>query len=106
VTTRVLDMNWRSRKLLDHIHECPECFACGAINTVGNIVPAHSNQLRDDKGKGIKAHDYRVAAMCNSCHHELDQGMRWTKEERVAIWELAHRKTIGWLFSTGRVTVT
>lgn len=98
-------MNYRSRKLLDHIHDAPECFVCGCWNSGGNIVPAHSNQLRDDKGKGIKAHDYRVAAMCNRCHMELDQGSNWTREERLSIWEEAHRKTIGWLFDSGRLEV-
>jgi hypothetical protein len=29
---------------------------------------------------------------------ELDQGKKLTKEERVNLWEEAHRKTIGWLF--------
>jgi len=98
-------LNYRSRKLLDHIHHAPECFVCGCWNTVGNIVPAHSNQLRDDKGKSIKAHDYRVAAMCNRCHMELDQGKNWTREEKLNIWESAHRKTIGWLFDSGRLEV-
>jgi hypothetical protein len=28
----------------------------------------------------------------------LDQGAKYSKEERREFWELAHRKTIGWLF--------
>ncbi len=62
------------------------------------MVAAHSNQLRDGKGKGIKAHDYRIAALCFRCHSELDQGKDLTKQERLNMWEEAHRKTIGWLF--------
>jgi hypothetical protein len=72
---------------------------CGTSN--GTIVAAHSNQLKDGKGKGIKAHDYRIAALCFRCHHDLDQGNVLSKSERVELWELAHRKTIGWLFETG-----
>jgi hypothetical protein len=67
----------------------------------GTVVAAHSNQLRDGKGKGIKAHDYRIAALCFHCHYDLDQGNVLTKSERVEMWEDAHRKTIGWLFESG-----
>jgi hypothetical protein len=68
-------------------------------------VAAHSNQLRDGKGRGIKAHDYRVASMCFGCHAELDQGTKLTKSERIEMWDEAHRKTIGWLFENGHLEV-
>ena len=69
------------------------------------MVAAHSNQLRDGKGRGMKAHDYRIAALCYRCHMELDQGTKMTKAERVEFWEEAHRKTIGWLFENGHIDV-
>ena len=78
--------------------------ACGRSND-GTVVPAHSNQLRDGKGRGIKAHDYRIAAMCHNCHYELDQGPRLDRQERIAMWEDAHRATIGWLFEAGHLKV-
>jgi hypothetical protein len=62
------------------------------------VVAAHSNQLADGKGKGIKASDYRVAALCFSCHMDLDQGNKLTKDQRREFWEIAHRRTIGELF--------
>lgn len=80
------------------------CQECGRKD--GTIVAAHSNQLRDGKGRGIKAHDYRVAALCYSCHMEIDQGTKLSKSERVEIWEEAHRKTISWLFENEHITVT
>ena len=61
-------------------------------------MAAHSNQLRDGKGRGLKAHDYRVAALCYKCHMELDQGKDMSKQERIDLWEEAYRKTIGQLF--------
>jgi hypothetical protein len=61
-------------------------------------VAAHSNQLRDGKGRSIKAHDYRIASLCYRCHSELDQGAKMSKQERLEMWEEAHRKTIGLLF--------
>jgi len=98
-------LNYRNRKLLDKIHEFPICTRCGRSND-GSVVPAHSNQLRDGKGKGIKSHDYRVAALCYTCHMELDQGKDLTKEERLNEWEEAHRVTMGLLFQLGMVDVS
>jgi hypothetical protein len=94
---------YRNRKLLDVLRESP-CQECGRKD--GTIVAAHSNQLRDGKGRGIKAHDYRVAAMCYSCHMEIDQGKSLSKAERIEVWEEAHRKTISWLFEKEHITVT
>jgi hypothetical protein len=68
-------------------------------------VAAHSNQLRDGKGRGIKAHDYRIAALCFGCHSELDQGQKLSKSQRVEMWEEAHRKTVGWLFEQSHLEV-
>jgi len=93
---------YRNRKLLDALRESP-CQECGRSD--GTIVAAHSNQLRDGKGRGIKADDFRVAALCYSCHMELDQGKSLSKAERVEVWEEAHRKTIGWLFETEHLEV-
>ena len=54
--------------------------------------------MRDGKGRGLKAHDYRIAALCFKCHYEIDQGKDLSRAERLNIWEEAHRATIGWLF--------
>ena len=96
-------MNYRSKHLLEVVRNSA-CKHCGARD--GTIVAAHSNQQRDGKGTGIKAHDYRIAALCHACHFKLDQGMALTKDERREMWEEAHRKTIGWLFDEGYLTVT
>jgi hypothetical protein len=61
------------------------------------VVAAHSNQLRDGKGRGLKASDAAIAAMCYSCHYDIDQGSKLSKQERIDVWESAHRKTIRWL---------
>lgn len=94
---------YRNRKLLDALRQSP-CQHCGRAD--GTIVAAHSNQLRDGKGRGLKAHDYRIAALCFSCHSELDQGQKLSKSERIEMWEEAHRKTIGWLFENNHLTVS
>ncbi len=93
---------FRNQKLLETVREF-ECALCGAED--GTVVAAHSNQLRDGKGKGIKAHDYRIAALCYRCHMAIDQGHRMNKQEKEAMWEQAHRTTIGFLFERGKVWV-
>lgn len=93
---------YRNANLLKAVRNAP-CQHCGASD--GTVVAAHSNQLRDGKGRSIKAHDYRIAALCSICHHQLDQGFLWSKEERLNIFEEAHRKTIGWLFENGVIVV-
>jgi hypothetical protein len=93
---------YRNQKLLEIVREF-ECALCGAED--GTVVAAHSNQLRDGKGKGIKAHDYRIAALCYRCHMAIDQGHRINKQEKEAMWEEAHRKTIGFLFERGKIWV-
>jgi hypothetical protein len=86
---------YRNQKLLEAVRESP-CQHCGVND--GTVCAAHSNQLRDGKGRGLKAHDYRIAALCFKCHSELDQGRDLSREERVKMWENAHRATVGWLF--------
>jgi hypothetical protein len=95
-------LNYRSPLLLSFAREAPYCFHCGAFNR-GNVVAAHSNQIRDGKGKSIKAHDYRIAYLCDTCHFEIDQGSKLSRAERRESWDAAHRATIGWLIDTGRL---
>jgi hypothetical protein len=71
----------------------------------GTVVAAHSNQLRDGKGRGLKAHDYRIAALCFRCHAELDQGAKMSKQERVNMFNEAHRATVGWLFENDLIAL-
>lgn len=95
-------VTYRNKKLLEVVRQSP-CQHCGVKN--GTVVAAHSNQLRDGKGRGLRAHDYRIAALCFTCHSDLDQGSSMTKDERREMWEEAHRKTIGWLFENDHLKV-
>jgi hypothetical protein len=95
-------MIYRNRKLLDAARKL-SCQHCGIQD--GTIVAAHSNQLRDGKGRGLKALDYRIASLCFSCHSTLDQGTKLSKAERIEMWEEAHRKTIGEFFEMGIIDV-
>ena len=93
-------MIYRDKQLLEAVREAP-CMHCGIQD--GTVVAAHSNQLRDGKGKSLKAHDFRIAALCYRCHSELDQGSKMSKQERLNMWEKAHRATVGWLFLNDKI---
>ena len=93
---------YRNKKLLEIARLIP-CQICGIED--GTVVAAHSNQLRDGKGKGIKANDYRIASLCFTCHMEIDQGIYMDKKDRALAWDEAHRKTIGLLFENGYIDV-
>jgi hypothetical protein len=93
---------YRNKKLLEYARKLP-CQHCGIDD--GTVVAAHSNQLRDGKGRGLKASDYRIASLCYTCHTEIDQGKRLNKSERIQMFEDAHRSTIGEFFERGYLDV-
>ncbi len=93
---------YRNKKLLEVARLLP-CQLCGVED--GTVVAAHSNQLRDGKGRGLKADDYRIASLCYRCHEEIDQGSKLSKVSRIEMWEQAHRATIGELFAKGFIEV-
>lgn len=88
----------RSKKLLEACRLIP-CQHCGAQD--GTVVAAHSNWSEHGKGKSIKASDIYVASLCSICHHQLDQGLLWSREQRKEIWTAAHRKTVALLNAMG-----
>ena len=100
-------MAFRSRPLLDLAHRVNQCQlqlpgVCEGFSSHG-CEPAHSNQSRHGKGMSIKADDMFHVASCHSCHAELDQGKRFTREEKREFWSQGWENTIalyirnGWL---------
>ena len=81
---------YRSKKHLKNVAS----LACQHCGLEGSTQAAHSNRLIHGKGRGVKASDEYTAALCIRCHFILDQGSKLTKEERIDMWEKAHRKTI------------
>jgi len=79
----------RSQKLLKLVAGLA-CQNCGIDN---GVQAAHSN-WGGGKGKGIKADDNLVAALCLKCHYEIDQGAHLSKDERKEMWQKAHERTI------------
>ena len=66
------------------------CQHCGS----GTMVQAAHTNWGGGKGRGIKADDNLVAALCQTCHWEVDQGTKLSKQERQTMWQAAHEKTI------------
>jgi len=80
----------RDKRILEACRTLP-CQNCEAQD--GTVAAAHSNQSQHGKGRGIKASDEYVAALCSKCHSMIDQGSRLMRVERERIWNLAHAKT-------------
>jgi len=53
------------------------------------------------KGRGIKASDEFTAALCQTCHFQLDQGNKLSKQERQDMWTESHIRTYKKLKSLG-----
>jgi len=86
----------RSKKLLKLVAGL-DCQACGS----GNMVQAAHTNWGGGKGRGVKADDNLVAALCLKCHYEIDQGKDMSKEERQELWEQAHIATVKKLYVQG-----
>jgi hypothetical protein len=87
----------RSKKLLKLVAEL-DCQACGS----GQMVQAAHTNWGGGKGRGVKADDNLVAALCLKCHFEVDQGKDLTKDERQLMWYLAHNLTVAKLCEQGK----
>lgn len=82
----------RSRELLKNVARL-DCQHCGS----GHMVQAAHSNWGGGKGRGIKADDNLVAALCLKCHYEIDQGKNLSREERQQMWLQAHRATVNTL---------
>jgi hypothetical protein len=79
----------RSRALLMQVASL-ECQHCGKH---GETQAAHTN-WGFGKGRGIKADDNMIAALCQTCHAKIDSGSKLSRAERMEMWEKAHLRTV------------
>jgi hypothetical protein len=100
------DPNFRCRDLLDAIKQLPCTFQIEDVCVGGpTSQPCHSNFAKHGKGKSLKAHDCYVAAGCDACHRELDQGHKLSRDERVELFQRAFEKTLLLLWQRGLLQV-
>lgn len=97
--------NCRERTLLDAFCQF-ECALQIDNRYVGGFGDAAlSNHCRRGKRGSLKAHDCFVASAYRSCHHELDRGTRFTREEKVVIWLHGDERTMLALWQVGLIHV-
>lgn len=86
---------FRSTRLLKAVSSLP----CQLCYREHETQAAHANWSVYGKGMGQKAHDCFVAALCQECHREIDQGSKLSGEDRREQWETAFRRTLLELFN-------
>lgn len=101
----LMHSNYRDRALLDAVYQVECTLQIENCCEGGFGEPAHSNQSRHGKGGALKAHDCFVAAGCRACHRELDQGRRFSREEKAEIWQRGHERTMLALWQMGAIQV-
>ena len=75
-----------------------QCVLCGQYG----VQVAHRNEGR---GLGQKSLPCNTAALCPSCHHEIDNGRHLTREERRAMMDRAIVLTHEAMAKSGRLEV-
>ena len=68
---------YRSKKWLAAVGQIECCVLCGAYG----VQVAHRNE---GKGMGQKCDDALTAAICQECHHEIDNGRQLNRDQRRA----------------------
>ena len=81
---------YRSKKHLMNVADLP----CQICYVEGRTQASHSNQAKHGKGRSLRASDEFTAALCQTCHTELDSGARLNKEQRRDLWQMAYQKTV------------
>jgi cytochrome c553 len=74
-----------------------DCVVCGVG---GQTQAAHRNE---GKSMSAKTDDALTAALCVSCHRELDQGKTYDRDQKRAIMDSAILKTLVQLAREGLV---
>mgnify|MGYP001088328643 CR=1 FL=1 len=73
---------FRSKKWLAAVGQIECCVLCGVFG----VQVAHRNE---GKGMGQKVDDSLTAAICQECHHEIDNGRHLNKDQRRSLIDKA-----------------
>lgn len=90
---------YRSPKWLAAVRQIKTCVLCGAYG----VQAAHRNF---GKGMSQKTDDCLTAALCQQCHHEIDNGNSLSRDERRALLDKAICETVAQLARMGLIEVT
>jgi hypothetical protein len=99
---------FRSKRLLDSARgqNCTLRIPGVCNGNPDTTVAAHSNQLVHGKGLGLKAHDCFIAWSCSSCHIEIDQGLKLSRQQKNDYWQSGFERTILQMFLLGIIKVS
>lgn len=101
-------MTFRSRKLLDLIHDMPCCCSFPHdCNDSQGCEPMHSDHHIFGRGMGHKTHDFAVAAGCPNAHRLLTAKVNddLSREQKFYDWMRAYVKTWEWIWENSKVKV-
>ena len=98
MTLRQRQQPYRSRKWLAAVHQIENCVLCGAYG----IQAAHMNE---GKGMSQKVDDCLTAALCPTCHHDIDNGKTLCLHDRRELLRKAVLLTIAQLARMGLIEV-
>lgn len=98
-TGKRADPQFRSRAWMAAVASLEFCVLCGRHG----VQVAHRNE---GKAKGRKTDDCLTAAICPTCHVEIDQGKTMSREERRATMDRAIVLTVRALVMAGKLEVS
>ncbi|EJS8537512.1 hypothetical protein NWH84_001214 [Salmonella enterica] len=84
---------YRSKKWLAAVGQIEQCVLCGAWGTQVAL-----------KCMGVKTDDCAMAAICQECHHEIDNGSHLSREVRWCLMNRAIVLTVIKLVRCGLIT--
>ena len=87
---------YRSKRWLAAVGQIECCVLCGSYG----VQVAHRNE---GKGMGQKTDDSLTAAICQECHHEIDNGRHLTRDQRRALLDKAIVQTLQELTRRGLI---
>lgn len=89
---------YRSKRWLEAVGQIDCCVLCGRWGT----QVAHRNE---GKGMALKVDDCLTAALCVTCHTDIDNGNQLSRDERRALMDRAIVLTLRELVRMDRVVV-
>lgn len=95
---------WRSPKYLKLVASLP-CLIQTPVcrGRDDTVVPVHSDQMEDGKGKGLKAHDMMTAPGCFECHQWIHDIRN--RKERDWYMDRGIKRTIRMLCDMGKLGI-
>jgi len=87
-----------AKRWFQAVAELETCVLCGHFG----VQVAHENETR---GMGQKSSPWNTAALCPTCHYELDNGKRLSQADRRSAMRQAINRTHDRLIRAGKLVL-